>query len=260
LQIGVASELLRSVPLPKVIDQVAAAGFTAIEVWVDHWRQSGLKPKQLLRCLRASGLEWSMHADARDVNLISTNKGICLESIKQTKETIRLAAAVEARVLTIHPGRLSSTKDRPEDFWPQQIEVFQHLAQMAAAAGVQLGVENMEPRPGELIVRLADMQRLLGEVDSPNLGSTLDLAHLYGQTGIEEFAAKVPRLVNVHLSDARPGYCHLPLGQGNLEYSRLLDALDSRYRGFVILEGFSHELAFEILPYLHGKWQEHLRL
>lgn len=261
MQIGVASELLRSLSLPAVIDLVAATGFQAIEVWLDHWQRNGLKPAQLLRYLCSSGLIWTVHADMRDLNLISTNTGIRQESLRQVKEAIHLAAAIEAQVLTIHPGRLSSSKDRPEDFWPKQVEVFHHLAETAAVAGVQLGVENMEPRAGEFVVGLDDLERLLAAVDSPNLGVTLDLAHLFGQPGAREFVGRVPHLVNVHLSDAAPGRCHLPLGQGELDYEGLLDTLRQRYDGLLILEGYTPGplgREREILAYLYGKWQEYI--
>lgn len=256
MQIGVASELLRSLPLMEVIGLVADTGFQAIEIWLDHWQRSGLKPQELLQCLRSSGLVWNIHADMRDVNIISTNIGIRRESIEQLEKAIHFASDIEARVLTIHPGRLSSTKDRPEDFWPKQVEVLYHLAQIAAADGVQLGIENMEPRPNELIVHLDDLIRLVTAVDNPNLGVTLDLAHLFGQPEAEEFVAKVPRLVNVHLSDAAPGRCHLPLGQGKLDYMKLLNILGEHYKGVVILEGFAYQEENEILSYLFGKWQE----
>jgi sugar phosphate isomerase/epimerase len=258
LQIGVASELLGSLPLQEVIASVADTGFQAIEIWLDHWQYSGLHPKQLLRYLRSSGLVWNIHVDIRDVNITSANDGIRRESVKQVERAIHLASAVEARVLTVHPGRLTSVKkDCLEDFWSKQVEVFYHLAEIAAGAGVQLGVENMQPSSKEFVVHLDDVIRLLTAVDNPNLGVTLDLAHLFGQPGTDEFITKVPCLVNVHLSDAAPGCRHLPLGQGELDYISLLDILGERYNGTVILEGFVPGWEGEILPYLFNKWQEY---
>jgi len=258
LQIGVASELLRSHNLLQVIDLVAAAGFQGIEIWVDHWQRSELTPRRLLRHLQSSGLAWTMHADMRDLNLTSSNSGIYRESLRQINKSITLAAAIEARVLTLHPGHMSSSKGSPEDYWPRQVEVFARLADHAAAAGVQLAVENMEPRAGEFIISLADIQRLLAAVGRPSLGVTLDLAHLYGQERVEAFITGAPQLVNVHLSDASPGCRHLLLGRGESNYRRLLDILCRRYDGLIILEGYTPEHEKGCLDYLYQKWQEYL--
>jgi len=54
-----------------------------------------------------------MHADMRDLNLTSSNSGIYRESLRQINKSITLAAAIEARVLTLAPGTYEFQQRKP---------------------------------------------------------------------------------------------------------------------------------------------------
>jgi len=101
-------------------------------------------------------------------------------------------------------------------------EILKHLAQLAREEGLTLCVENMEYNPMELVVSLEDIERLFNEVNEPNFGVTLDLAHLYRNHRALEFIEKAPGVANVHLSDASPESTHLLLGNGVLNYKDML--------------------------------------
>jgi len=246
--------------LREVIGQAYRHGFQVVEIWTDHIKRSGLAPAELLQLLRDSGLAWTVHAAMRDLNLISGNEGIQRESLRQVEEAVRLAAAIGAGIITVHPGRKSSRNDRKEDLWLRLVEVFRHLAQLAREEGLILCVENMEYSPMELVVDLEDVERLFYEVGEPNFGVTLDLAHLHRNPQAQEVVRKAPGVANVHLSDASSDSTHLLLGKGELDYMAMLKPLRQRYDGSVILEGYTPGAGVECLEYLFLKWQEAVEL
>ena len=73
----------------------------------------------------------------------------------------------------------------------------------AAERGVVIG---FEPEPGMLVATLADYERLLTQVDAPNLQLTIDVGHLHC-TGEVPVAAQIrrwrDRIVNIHIEDMR---------------------------------------------------------
>lgn len=107
---------------------------------------------------------------------------------------------------------------------------------------------------------LEDIERLFNEVNEPNFGVTLDLAHLYPNQQAQEFIKKAPGVANVHLSDASPESTHLLMGNGGLNYRDMLKTLRERYDGIVILEGYTPGAGVKCLEYLFLKWQEAMEL
>lgn len=197
-------------------------------------------------------LNYQVHADVRDINLTSSNKGIREESLRQTLETIEIVSEMDARALTLHPGRMSSSKDRPEDFWPVQVEAFEQIAEHAEKHHVLVGVENMEKRPKEFVLLNEDVTRLIGSVNSSHLGLTLDLAHYHSVGDVESFvqSIEVP-IVNVHISQAASEKMHLPFetdANDTISFADVLPTVARKYEGPLIIES-----------YVYGKEEEMVR-
>ncbi len=78
---------------------------------------------------------------------------------------------------------------------------------------------------------------------APGLGLTLDPSHyLCGPHASEEFEQVYPHVYHVHLRDSAPGQFQVPIGLGQIEYSRLITHL-RRFR-------YTRALSVEILPEL----------
>lgn len=132
-----------------------------------------------------------------------------------------------------HPRDLSR-----EEGWKRTVESYRLLCDRAEQLGVKLILEQLQPYESNLVLNLADIRRMLEEVDSPALCCCVDLVamEVAGDT-LEQFCQALgSRLQWVHYSDSH----HLILGDGDfgrekLEgYVRTLERYD--YSGCLDLE------------------------
>lgn len=242
--IGTSSDVLRHLSLPEAIEVVSSKGFDAIELWMGHLTSSSLTIPEIKSLLKQYHLDYQIHADVRDVNLTSINPGIRKESIKQTLETIEYAKELGAQLITLHPGRMSSSKDRPEDLWPAQIESFKEIANYSEQLGIKIGLENMEKRAKEFVLTHEDVARIITEVDNPYLGLTLDLAHCHSIADVDTFvdSVNVP-IFNVHISQASKKKMHLPFGtevEDRIQFESVLPKLYQKYQGVLVNESYEY--------------------
>ncbi|WP_209125281.1 sugar phosphate isomerase/epimerase family protein [Alkalihalobacillus sp. BA299] len=243
-KIGSSSELLRNYSLQEATIIFSALGYDVVELWMGHFYKSNLKATEIKSLMKNNNLDFQIHADVRDVNLTSTNQGIRDESLKQMLETIELASEMEAPVVTLHPGRMSSSKDLPDDFWELQLDMFSKIASHAEKYGVNVGVENMEKRSKEFVVTLNDVTKLIRGVNSSHLGLTMDLAHYHSIGDVKTFVQQVDLpIMNVHISQAAPGKMHLPFSaqtEDTINFDEVLPELIKKYQGPLIIEGYVH--------------------
>ncbi len=111
-------------------------------------------------------------------------------------------------------------------------------AQVAAAAGVMLGIENMDTVG---LASLAEGVRLLDRIGSPWLQLYPDVGNLAerGCDPVREIEAARGRMVALHLKDARPGAPRrVPFGEGDVPFAAVL----GRVRG----GGFSGPMLIEM--------------
>lgn len=110
-------------------------------------------------------------------------------------------------------------------------------AEAAAAAGVMLGIENMDTVG---LASLADGVALLDRVGSPWLQLYPDLGNLTerGRDTLRELAAARGRMVALHLKDARPGEPRrVPFGAGGVPFTPALERLRADgYAGPMLVE------------------------
>jgi sugar phosphate isomerase/epimerase len=240
---AISSKVLQGLPLPNIIEYAARLGFDGIELWMHQLAGCGWSLKQIKECLQKHYLCCQVHAETRDTNLASTNPGIRAESLRQAAYAIQCARDLDASVITIHPGRLTSQKDlcTRDHLWDLQVKAFDELAVLAGKAGLVIGIENMEARDKEFVVGEEHLARIIRSIDSPHLMATLDIAHLYSTGSLYSSLDNwtLP-LVNVHISQAS-GEMHLPIHArppGAIDYTKVFPALARRYSGFLVVEGF----------------------
>jgi len=239
MQFGCSTMFLRERTVAVALDAIAGAGFAAAEIWVEHLVSSGERAPAIRRQAQQLGLVITLHAPSYDVNVSSINPGIRKESIRQMQRSLKLAAALGATVVVMHPGSLSHGRDSLERVWTPFVDTVAQLDEQAAALGVRLGVEGMERRKGEYLVEPADLARLFATPRQAT-GMTIDLAHAATVMPPLDYIASVSRLpiVHAHCSDHSNERTHLPLGHGTLDVPALIRALGRRYDGIVSLEGY----------------------
>jgi len=222
---------------------LAELGFASVEIWTDHLWWTGEDPARLASKLESYGLRSTVHCPAWEVNFTSPNRGIREESLRQMFESIEHAQALGADLLVVHPGRLGGPVLSQERFWKLQSEAWDRLVAHADRCNVVLTAENMEVSSKRHVVKTAeDIHRIVGRFPAGKLGVTFDTSHMGDTEGCLAFiAAGLDEITHVHLSDAQTMHSgevryHLPLGEGQIDFQRVLEALLPGYRGVLSLE------------------------
>jgi len=235
--LALSSRLLWSHPVGKAAEIASDLGFQGLELWTEHlWREGPSSP--LEGELARLPLRYFLHGPFMDLNPCSRNPRVAKLSLTEQLKALELARGLGVDLVVVHPGRCSSSKDSPEEYWPALLDSLGLLARRARKLGITLAVENMEPRPKEILVRPIDLERLFGEI--PDLGLCLDLAHaaVGGFGMVDEFLTRLgSRIRHVHISNVGDGKVHLPLDKGRLPLTpAALDFLRG-FLGALTLEG-----------------------
>jgi len=244
-----SSNVLIDFPLKDALEIFANKKVDGVEIWVEHLWKEKSSLEDLRGLMDSLGLKCTLHAPTRDVNITSSNPRIKDESIRQTLEALEIAYRLGIDVVTVHPGHMSSSKDRPENFFEEQTQALFMIGKKAKELGVKVGVEVMERKPGELVVTPEDLNVLLDIVNLDSLGTTFDIAHaathykgsvelaqLNGS--IVDYMKRLRKIYNVHVSNSSPEKVHLPLSRGAYDFLPVLKELSEIYRGTVSIEGF----------------------
>lgn len=202
--------------------------------------------------------------------------------------SIEFAATLGATVMVYHAGRYLAEEDfllvpqpyptaaEQQDLWDREREELRAMGAAAAQYGVVIAVENARPYLNaphycyaESLVKLAAM---IGEVNHPNVGVTLDMGHAYlsarryGLDLCEGIAAVGPLVRHIHLHDNFGRCCH--------SYERKLSEMAVMGRGdmhmpigwgevpareiFARLEGYSGIVTLELRPRYRDNYRDAL--
>lgn len=174
------------------------------------------------------------------------------------ESTIIFAHRIGAEVVVYHCGTVDHRLDiRQKTQVQSEIQALRKLGKMAEKHGVVIGVENLFQPATEVV-------ELVSEVNHPNVRMTLDFGHLFiyceytGADFYEQIEHALPVTAELHVSDnfaeapqtyqdvpdEEPyrfvygiGDLHLPLGEGDIPYGRILPLLKKRgFEGIVVLE------------------------
>ncbi|TMK44807.1 MAG: sugar phosphate isomerase/epimerase [Actinobacteria bacterium] len=217
-------------PLGDAFGHIAEAGFVGVEVMVT--RDPATQRAPVLRELsRQHGLAIrAIHAPF----LLMTRTVWGTDPIGKIDRAVELSRETGAALVVVHPPYRWQTEYRR---W-----VDERLPDLARDTGARVGVENMFPVRwrGGRGVRLHARQSISDLERYPHV--VLDTSHA-AVAGLDPFEAVRrlgDRLVHVHLSNnaGRGWDSHLPLDQGVLPISELLDLLGT--------EGFSGNVSLEL--------------
>ena len=235
------------------LEAISEAGYDSAEIWVEHLALTGEDPRVIAGKARSLGLGLTVHAPFTDLNIVSKNAGIRDESLRQVRDSISLAGQLGSGLIVVHPGRLSSSRDRMDDVWRRFLDCVSLLDTWSE--GVVVAVEMMEKRSREFFLTPDDARRVMKQ-DLPHICLTVDVAHL---ATIGDPAGLLEELdpswiAHVHLSQSRPDRTHAPLGEGLIDIPGVLALLEKSYDGIVSLEGYSpgrgEELAVSNISFL----------
>src|SRR2546426_5088225 len=230
-------------------------GYDGVEMWAYQLTWDRADAAALGERAKAMGLALTLHALSWDLNLSSRLDAIRTASLEAVLQSVDQARELGAHLVIVHPGRITVPFDDAEAYWPRLVASLQEVADQAAQGGVRVGVEHMEPRQGEYVITADQANRLVRDVDRANVGVVLDVAHIPWGEDEPSFAARLERIIHVHLSDADESRLHLPLGQGRRNLVRVLGVLRA-YQGAIALEGFSIEAGTDLARWNKARFEE----
>ena len=176
------------------------------------------------------------------INPISPDKSVREQSRNHLRQCIQVAAELGAHLLggpLFAPiGYLPEHRPTPDE-WSWAVEAFQQLGDLLDSNEITLSIEPVN-RSETFFLRTAVEARALCEaIGNLRVGVTIDTFH----ANIEEkdIAQTVrmlgPHLKHLHLSENDRG----PLGTGHINFPSILKAaVESRYEGYLMIEGFGY--------------------
>jgi len=234
---AISSLLFKSYSLADVIGLANDFGITWLEVWSEHfWRDDD---GQVMQKLQKSGLDLSVHGPTGDINITSSNPGIRKESLRQVLQGVEEAAEMGARVITVHPGFLTGRQDVSESIWDLQIEAFTRIAKRGRELGILIAMETMEKKAREVVIRPDLANEIIDAVNMQNFGITFDISHAHTVMDVVEFIRALRRIVHIHISDTKSGKVHVQMGEGEIAFGPVLNALKEKYDGALVIEGWN---------------------
>lgn len=195
----------------------------------------------------------AVHAPFQDLPLVSTNKYVEQEAIRQITWSIQAASELNLGIVTVHAARPNRMPH--DEVISRAVHNLRILGDEAQKYGVRIGLENViyPSDPDEYV-------ELLDAIDHPAVGATLDIGHiafwlkrdgitrLEGPTGAafyNDCLARMidqlgKRIIHLHVHDVRlPDIRdHRGVGRGIIDFAMLIQCLRDL--------GFSGMLEFEL--------------
>lgn len=211
--VAATTECFRDLSLQEAIDRIVDLEFTNIEIDV-HESGQHLKPSQVLADLD-SAVELCRQTHRADVVSYSVQietQGD--EHYRQFTACCRLAKATKVVTLTVPSAELGTP-------FNEEVEHLRRLVAIAKFEGVRLGLKTQVGRLSEdpnTVVVLCD------NVDG--LGVTLDPSHyICNPHGPRNYNQLMRYTYHVHLRDTTRTKLQVRIGQGEVEYGRLISLL-----------------------------------
>ncbi|MEW1648276.1 sugar phosphate isomerase/epimerase family protein [Streptomyces sp. NPDC091219] len=253
LRLGYGTNGLTDLRLDDALGLLADLGYNGVGLTLDHMHLDPLaddlaaRTSRVARRLGELGLTATVETGARYVldprrkhgpSLLDADAEGRAARTRLLLTAVRVAADLGAHAVHCFSGITPPGTD-DDTAWRRLREALLPVLDAAAASGVPIAIE---PEPGHLLATLADFHHLRTVLGDPApLGLTLDIGHcqcLEPAPPAECVREAAPWLRHVQIEDMRRGvHEHLPLGDGEIDFPPVLDALaDIGYRGLTVVE------------------------
>ncbi|MCG8450096.1 MAG: sugar phosphate isomerase/epimerase [Pirellulales bacterium] len=240
MRIGYNTNGLAHHSLPDAIRLLASLGYQSVAITVDH---AALNPyvsahekelQQVFDMLAELGMRSVIETGARylldplhkhEPTLVTSKSAGRPRRIEFLRHAIDTAAVLGSDCVSLWSGKLPAGDSRADGL-RRLAESLHIVLDYAERKDVRLG---FEPEPGMLVDTMDSFAELLEQIDSPQLGLTLDVGHLHclDEGPLDQVIRRwSDRLVNVHIEDMRRGvHEHLMFGEGEIDFPPVLAAL-----------------------------------
>ncbi len=249
----------------RVIDACAARGYGGIVFWR---REIGSRAVEIGNRVRAAGMQ--VVGMCRTPYLVGAEAP---QGGEDLRASIEMAAGLGAPVLTIVTGGTEPGTKGVIETQKRLAERVAEAAPLAAAAGISLALEPLNPMFGgnrTCLFTVADALAVADQVAAPNVGIAVDVYHVWwDRTLAESLAAARGRVLGYHLCDWLQNTRHMLLdrgmmGDGVADLRAIRQAVEDRagYTGLCEVEIFSAETWWkrdpaEVLDVIVDRFRRH---
>jgi sugar phosphate isomerase/epimerase len=198
--------------------------------------------------LDSYSLKYTVHSPISDLNLASSNNSIKKASINEIKRSIDFANNIDAKILVVHPGRISFTQRFFQEKGKRISEESMKICgDYGKNSGVEVCIENMPNMEGVLYQNVKELNEFLKEND---LSMTLDIGH--ENTVNKKTDRYFESVKHIHLSDNNGDFdYHYALGEGSIDFKAVFDIYNqNNYNGIYMLEVNDKDSVKKSLDYL----------
>lgn len=228
MYVAVSTDCLPDVPMPDVVDSFIDLEFTTVEIALRE-NQSPLSPSRI-----AAEFEKAIHLSRRSHRLEVCSYDVHIDAMgeehyEQFESICKLGKATKVVTLTIPSGELGTP-------FNEEVERLQRLVTIAEGEGVRVAMKSQIGRLSED----PDTVKVLCD-NVHGLGLTLDPSHyMCGPHAHKNLDKIMPYVFHVHLRDSKKDQLQVRVGQGELEYGRVVTQLSK--------VGYSQALSIQAPP------------
>jgi sugar phosphate isomerase/epimerase len=212
--VAASTECFGNLPLSQALDRIVDLEYTSVEVAI-HEHGNQLRPTDVAANMEAA-IEACRHTYRASV--VSYSVEIDAEGDEHYRQFLaccRLAKATKVVTLTVPSAELGTP-------FNQEVEHLRQLVAIAESEGVRVAIRSQIGRLSEdpdTVIVLCD--------NAKGLGVTLDPSHyLCNPTGPKNYDRLLKYTYNVHLRDSTKQDLQVRIGQGEIEYGRLINLLN----------------------------------
>lgn len=247
-QIGVMSVPYVHYSLEYYLDSMKKCGLKHVDLWggIPHYcrldypfsEDAGAKLESIRRMMDERGLDVAVYTPETLSYPYSFSDP--QEAVRKRTVDYFSMAMDDALVMGTNKVFLNSgcgLLDLPrEESFARLVDTYKKIAAIAEKKGIELVLEQLQPYESNLVLNLADVKRVLDQVNSPALSVCVDVVAMAvaGEELKDYFEVLGTHKIKlIHFADT----CHYILGDGELplkEYLKTLEAYD--YKGIVDLE------------------------
>lgn len=226
-------------PLNTMFDFAIENGFKAVELNGRHHCAEKLSQEDLdyLRGIADShGITINLHYN-HGAMPGSHSASVWQETLDSLKRNLEMTKNLGGKVVVLHPGKidvptLAAPEDGSELIRREAIRNLKRFVRQAAPVAenldINICIENLFHDPGYVLQSYEDLASVIDDVDSPNVGATVDVGHCNRGDGIPD-AIKVlgSRVRHLHLNDVIDGVDHREIGTGILDLDEMAPLLSA---------------------------------
>lgn len=242
MRISCSSLFLWEYPVCDIMDILLKAGIHSVEFWAEtpfFWmdRNNETAVAELIEAISIMPQGCTMHAPIMDLNPSSYNDLVHEATIKETLWSLELASTIEARMVTIHPGKRTAHRKPTNEDWEKFIRYLEISLKKAQSTGINLSLENSMPGVQSMCSDPGEMKEVLDKFTG--LFFTFDVVHAFinspgtALSFIDELGDKIK---NVHIGAQHDGKPHYPVHREKKMDSILQRLGDSGYNGDITIE------------------------